>query len=81
LHSDERAVLDLLLSRDFPGRAELARQAETALTAGSSCSCGCPSFSLVADQSLPPAAIREPRLLLSPAVRGTDLAHGAVIAA
>ena len=59
LHDQEKALLDLLLSRDFAGRRELVAQAETVLTAGSSCSCGCPSFSLVADRSLPPAAVSE----------------------
>lgn len=57
LQDDQRRLLDFLLIRDFPGRAELAEQAKSVLTAGSSCSCGCPSFSLVADRSLPPAAI------------------------
>lgn len=50
-------MLDLLLSRDFPGRSELARQAETVRTGGSSCSCGCPSFSLLADRTLPAANV------------------------
>jgi hypothetical protein len=57
LQSDERALLDFLLTRDFPGQGELVRQAQTLLTDGPSCSCGCPSFSLIADRSLPPAAV------------------------
>jgi hypothetical protein len=64
-------VLDFLLTRDFPGRAELARQAETVLTDGPSCSCGCPSFSLVADRSLPPAAVPFAERMVSDA-HGTD---------
>jgi hypothetical protein len=51
----ERRLLDFLLERDFSGRDALLRQAVTVLTAGSSCDCGCPSFSLVPDRSLPPA--------------------------
>jgi hypothetical protein len=71
LDSDQRALLDFLLSRDFPGRAELVRQAETVLTAGSSCSCGCPSFSLVADRALPAAAVSYADRMVSDA-HGTD---------
>jgi hypothetical protein len=52
-------LLNFLLSRDLPGWAELVAQAETVLTGGLSCNCGCPSFSLVADRSLPPAAVAE----------------------
>jgi hypothetical protein len=71
LRSGERALLDLLLSRDFPGRAELVRQAETVRTAGLSCSCGCPSFSLLADRSLPPARVAYADRMVSDA-HGTD---------
>ena len=59
LESNERDLLNFLLSRDFPGRAELAAQADTVLTSGLSCTCGCPSFSLVADRSLAPAPVAE----------------------
>jgi len=59
LTSQERAILDLLLSREFPGRAELAAQAESVQTKGSSCSCGCPSFSLVADRTLAAADVSQ----------------------
>jgi hypothetical protein len=48
-------VLASLLARDFAGRDVLVRQAETVKTGGSSCDCGCPSFSLVPDKSLPAA--------------------------
>jgi hypothetical protein len=77
LQSDQRALLDFLLSRDFPGRAELAQQAETVLTAGPSCSCGCPSFSLVPDRDLPPAAVTYAERMVSDA-HGTDPGGNAV---
>jgi hypothetical protein len=51
----ERSLLDFLLSKQFAGRDALLRQAETVPTGGSSCGCGCPSFSLVPDRSLPAA--------------------------
>ena len=57
LNDDERAVLTLLLRRDFPGRAALVVQAGSVRTEGCSCSCGCPSFSLVPDRSLPAAEV------------------------
>jgi hypothetical protein len=53
LTDPERRVLAFLLTRDFPGRDILVRQAETVMTGGSSCDCGCPSFSLRPDVSLP----------------------------
>jgi hypothetical protein len=55
LSDAERQVLALLLAREFPGRDALVRQAETVQTGGSSCDCGCPSFSLHPDKSLPAA--------------------------
>jgi hypothetical protein len=55
LTSDERAILDLLLTRDFPGRDALLAQAETVRTTGLSCGCGCPSFTLQPERTLPPA--------------------------
>lgn len=71
LDRDQRALLDFLLSRELPGRTELIRQAETILTAGSSCSCGCPSFSLIADRDLPAAAVSYADRMVSDA-HGTD---------
>ena len=71
LRSDERALLDLLLSRDFPGRGELVRRAETVRTGGLSCSCGCPSFTLIADRSLPAAPVAYADRMVSDA-HGTD---------
>jgi hypothetical protein len=70
-------VLDVLLSRDFPGRAELAQQAETVRTGGSACSCGCPSFSLIADRTLPAANVSYANRMVSDA-HGTDPAGNAV---
>jgi len=70
-------VLDVLLSRDFPGRAELARQAETVRTGGSSCSCGCPSFSLIADRTLPAADVSYAKRMVSDA-HGSDPAGNTV---
>ena len=77
LDSDQRALLDFLLSRDFPGRTEFVRQAETVLTAGSSCSCGVTSFSLVADRAVPPAAIAYADRMIADA-HGTDRGGSAV---
>ena len=59
LTSEERAVLEVLLSREFPGHAELVAQAASVRTGGSSCSCGCPSFSLIPDRALPPAPVAQ----------------------
>jgi hypothetical protein len=71
LQSGERAPLDLMLTRNFPGRTELVQQAATVQTAGLSCSCGCPSFSLVPDRSLPPSAVAYAERMVSEA-HGTD---------
>jgi len=57
LNQAERLLLDFLLAKPFSGRDALSRQAETAQTGGSACTCGCPSFSLVPDKSLPPTEI------------------------
>lgn len=55
LTPEEGALLDFLLAEPFPGRDELMAQAATVKTGGSSCGCGCPSFSLVPDHRLPAA--------------------------
>jgi hypothetical protein len=55
----ERSLLDFLLEREFAGREQLVAQAQAVETSGSSCSCGCPSFSLVADRSLPAAPVEQ----------------------
>lgn len=57
LTAAERGLLDFLLTREFPGRDELVVQARTIRTTGSSCVCGCPSFGLTADRSLPAAPV------------------------
>ena len=59
LTAEERGVLDLLLTRRFPGRDALVEQARHARTTGPSCTCGCPSFALVADHALAAAAVDE----------------------
>ena len=59
LTDEQREVLDLLLSEPFAGRDALREQAQTVRTAGPSCGCGCPSFSLVPDRSLPPAEVED----------------------
>jgi hypothetical protein len=57
LKPEERAVLDLLLTRRFPGRNALLDQAKTVRTAGLSCTWGCPSFSLAPDRTLQAAEL------------------------
>jgi hypothetical protein len=59
LTPEERAVLNFLLTRRFPGRNQLLDQAKTVMTTGLSCTCGCPSFSLEPDRTLPPADVVE----------------------
>jgi hypothetical protein len=59
LSREERSLLELLLRREFAGREQLLDQARTVCTMGSSCSCGCPSFSLVANRSLPAAPVEQ----------------------
>jgi hypothetical protein len=48
LTRDERRVLDLLLSQEFPGAAQLREQARLASVVGR-CSCGCASIVLSVD--------------------------------
>jgi len=59
LSDDERRLLDFLLSAEFEGRDALRRQAASARTAGTSCTCGCPSFYLNPDRSLASAPVTE----------------------
>jgi hypothetical protein len=54
LRDDERALLDFLLSADFPGRDELRKQADTASVVGE-CQCGCGTIELQVKPGLPPA--------------------------
>jgi hypothetical protein len=59
LTAQERRLLDFLLAEPFPGHEALARQAQTTRTGGSSCGCGCPSFSLEPDRALSRADVKE----------------------
>lgn len=59
LTADERAILDLLLTREFAGRDSLLVQAATVQTMGLCCTCGCPSFSLKPDTALAAAEVAE----------------------
>jgi len=59
LTPNQRSVLDLLLMRSFPGREALLEQAKTVRTTGLSCTCGCPSFSLTPDRTLPAADVAD----------------------
>ena len=72
LTARERAVLDLLLSTDFPGAAELRIQAHTARVTGR-CACGCPTIDLAVDETAPVAGIED-----SVAVE-VDVADGGLI--
>jgi hypothetical protein len=58
LRPDERAALDALLSIDFPGVAQLRIQARDA-RAGISCTCGCPTITLVSTASAPIAPVKQ----------------------
>jgi hypothetical protein len=60
LTADERALLDLLLTAEFPGRDALVEQAKTASWGGPGCTCGCPSYLLEVDRTLPAALVEEP---------------------
>lgn len=65
LAPSERALLEFLLTQDFAGAAALRVQAQTIQTGGRSCDCGCSSFSLHPDRSVPAAPVGErvpPRL-------------------
>jgi len=56
LSARERLMLDLLLSSDFAGVAELREQARSALVVGR-CDCGCPSVDLQAVVAAPAARL------------------------
>lgn len=59
LRDYERALLDFLLSADFPGRDELRKQAETVRVVGE-CQCGCGTIELQVQPDLPPANVTRP---------------------
>jgi hypothetical protein len=56
LAADERDVLDLLLSVLYPGSAELRQQAASAVVVGR-CDCGCPTFDVGLEASVPAAPL------------------------
>ena len=68
--TDERAVMEFLLSGDVPGAAELRAQAERALVA-SNCVCGCGSFAIFPEPAAPSAPTEA---LSSPTAWEDDLA-------
>jgi hypothetical protein len=53
---EERAILDLILSIDFDGVAQLREQASSVLVTGK-CDCGCPSIELTVATEARPAAV------------------------
>jgi hypothetical protein len=59
LSADERAVLDHLLSAEFPGVDALRVQAEHARVCDR-CTCGCPTVGLVVDRSAVSARLARP---------------------
>lgn len=60
LTSDQRALVDFLLTPAFDGREGLLVQAHGVETSGSSCDCGCASFYLNPSHDFAPATVREP---------------------
>ena len=59
LQPAERALLDFLLSADFPGRGELKAQAESIEVVGM-CECGCGTVTFAPNGSAARARCREP---------------------
>lgn len=59
LVAEEKAILEFLLSKPFPGRERLRGQLDHVLVTGSSCRCGCDSIGLADDRSLQPAEVSE----------------------
>jgi hypothetical protein len=57
--SDEKALLDFLLSSDFPGCQELKAQADSVQAVGA-CDCGCGTIDLAANDPAARATCREP---------------------
>jgi hypothetical protein len=56
---EERAILELLLTKRFPGRDQLLARLDDVLVTGSSCSCGCDSVGLAVSRSAPQATVSE----------------------
>lgn len=59
LTADEKAVLELMLTRPFPGRDELRAQLPHVRATGLSCGCGCPSIALQVDRAAPHAHVSD----------------------
>jgi len=59
LSLDERALMDFLLSAEFPGRDELKSQLEVAQAVGI-CECGCGTVDFAVNDSVARAVCREP---------------------
>jgi hypothetical protein len=56
---EERAILEFLLAKRFPGRDQLLAQLDQVLVTGSSCGCGCDSVGLAVSRSAPAATVSE----------------------
>jgi hypothetical protein len=56
---EERAILEFLLVKPFPGRDQLLAQLDQVSVAGSTCGCGCESVGLTVNGSAPPASVSE----------------------
>ena len=59
LKAEERALIEFLLSADFPERDELRSQLNSVEAVGM-CECGCETFSVLVKGSVPSATCREP---------------------
>ena len=59
LDSKERALLEFLLTAEFPGRSELQEQARRVKAVGD-CDCGCGTIDLAVEDCPPRAHTREP---------------------
>lgn len=57
LRTEEQALLDFLLSAQFPGVDELSAQAAHAFVSGE-CECGCGTIELQLDSNCPPARLQ-----------------------
>ena len=58
LRAEEKALLDFLLSADFPGREELKEQAETVTVVGE-CQCGCGTVEFEVEGNFPAAKLEK----------------------
>ena len=56
LRPDERALLDFMLSREFPGRDELRAQSKDVVVVGE-CECGCGTIDLRVPETSQPAKV------------------------